>query len=123
MLQKAGSDGVDVVGSADDAHVKLNVDSGEIAELWRRGSVVGSWLLDLAADSLQRDPELRDFSGNVADSGEGRWVVKTATDLGVPAHVMTAALYERFSSRGEAAYANKVLSALRSAFGGHQEEK
>lgn len=88
----------------------LDVDSGEVAELWRRGSVVGSWLLDLAAESLHEDPSLQNFGGEVADSGEGRWFVKTATDLGVPAHVNTAALFERFSSRGEATYANRVLS-------------
>ena len=83
----------------------------------------GSWLLDLAAESLQEDPSLQKFSGEVADSGEGRWFVKTATDLGVPAHVITAALFERFSSRGEATYANRVLSAMRFAFGGHTEGK
>ena len=101
----------------------LDVDSGEVAEVWRHGSVVGSWLLDLAAASLHEDPSLKNFGGEVSDSGEGRWFVKTATDLGIPAHVITAALYERFSSRGEATYANKVLSAMRFAFGGHTEDK
>jgi 6-phosphogluconate dehydrogenase len=101
----------------------LDVDSGEVAEVWRHGSVVGSWLLDLAAGALQEDPSLKNFGGEVADSGEGRWFVKTATDLGIPAHVITAALYERFSSRGDATYANKVLSAMRFAFGGHTEDK
>ncbi len=91
--------------------------------MWRHGSVVGSWLLDLAAVTLHEDPSLKNFGGEVADSGAGRWFVKTATDLGIPAHVITAALYERFSSRGEAMYANKVLSAMRFAFGGHTEDK
>ncbi len=101
----------------------LDVDAGKVAEVWRHGSVVGSWLLDLAAGALREDPSLKNFGGEVADSGEGRWFVKTATDLGIPAHVITAALYERFSSRGEARYASKVLSAMRFAFGGHTEDK
>ena len=101
----------------------LDVATGEIAELWRRGSVVGSWLLDLAAQGLAGDSDLHKFSGEVSDSGEGRWTVKTATDMGIPAHVLTAALFERFSSRGEAGYANRMLSALRFAFGGHLEKK
>jgi 6-phosphogluconate dehydrogenase len=101
----------------------LDVNSAEVAEVWRHGSVVGSWLLDLAADALHEDPSLQNFGGEVADSGEGRWFVKTATDLGIPAHVITAALFERFSSRGEATYANRVLSAMRFAFGGHTEDK
>ena len=122
MLNKAGEAGVDTRPEAGDAKVQLDVRVGDIAELWRRGSVVGSWLLDLAATSLHRDPSLQSFSGDVDDSGEGRWTVKTATDMGIPAHVLTAALYERFSSRGEATYANKVLSALRHAFGGHVEK-
>ena len=118
MLHKAHEEGSgDGVGQ-----VELAVDTGEVAELWRRGSVVGSWLLDLAAASLHKDPNLQDFSGEVTDSGEGRWTVKTAVDLGVPAHVLSAALFNRFSSRGEGTYANKVLSALRYAFGGHVEK-
>ncbi len=118
MLHKAHEEGSgDGVGQ-----VQLAVDTGEVAELWRRGSVVGSWLLDLAAASLHKDPKLQDFGGDVADSGEGRWTVKTAVDLGVPAHVLSAALFNRFSSRGEGTYANKVLSALRYAFGGHVEK-
>ena len=103
----------------ENAPVKLDAPPGDIAELWRRGSVVSSWLLDLAATSLHEDPSLSAFSEAVSDSGEGRWTVKTATDMGIPAHVMTAALYQRFSSRGEAGYANRLLSALRHAFGGH----
>ncbi len=122
MLHKAHEKGADVSTGNNDARVQLDVDTGEIAELWRRGSVVGSWLLDLAAASLHQDPTLKDFSGDVADSGEGRWTVKTAVDLGVPAHVLATALFNRFSSRGEGTYANKVLSALRYAFGGHVEK-
>ncbi len=121
MLHKAKEEGADVPVGSHVGRVQLDVDTGEIAELWRRGSVVGSWLLDLAAASLHRDPALKDFSGEVADSGEGRWTVKTAVDLGVPAHVLATALFNRFSSRGEGTYANKVLSALRYAFGGHVE--
>ena len=113
---------LDKAGQTDTAPM-LDVDSAEVAEVWRHGSVVGSWLLDLAAESLHDDPSLKNFGGEVADSGEGRWFVKTATDLGIPAHVITAALFERFSSRGEATYANRVLSAMRFAFGGHTEDK
>lgn len=101
----------------------LEVDSAQIAELWRRGSVVGSWLLDLAAHSLRGDPGLEAFSGHVSDSGEGRWTVETATRIRVPAYVLSAALFQRFSSRGEGSYGNKLLSALRFAFGGHTETK
>jgi 6-phosphogluconate dehydrogenase len=119
MLEKAREEGSASPGTHG---VELNADTGEIAELWRRGSVVGSWLLDLAASSLHQDPTLGNFSGDVADSGEGRWTVKTAVELGVPAHVLSTALFNRFSSRGEGTYANKVLSALRYAFGGHVEE-
>jgi len=95
---------------------------GEITELWRRGSVVASWLLDLTASALAEDPELARFSGRVSDSGEGRWTVQAAIDQAVPAPVLSAALFQRFSSRGEADYAGKVLSAMRAAFGGHQEK-
>jgi 6-phosphogluconate dehydrogenase len=95
----------------------------EVAEVWRRGSVVSSWLLDLTAKALQEDPEVASFSGHVSDSGEGRWTVLAAIDEAVPAHVLASALYERFSSRGEADYADKLLSALRQQFGGHVEQK
>jgi len=95
----------------------------EITELWRRGSVISSWLLDLTASALLGDPELNDFSGRVSDSGEGRWTVDAAIDEGVPAHVLSAALYDRFASRGAADFANKVLSAMRYEFGGHIEKK
>jgi 6-phosphogluconate dehydrogenase len=94
----------------------------EVAEVWRRGSVIASWLLDLTADALHRSPELADFEGRVSDSGEGRWTVTAAIDESVPAHVITASLFERFSSRGEADFADKLLSAMRSEFGGHAEK-
>jgi 6-phosphogluconate dehydrogenase len=122
MLHKAKEEGADASVRSRVGRMQLDVDTGEIAEVWRRGSVVGSWLLDLAAASLHQDPALKAFSGEVADSGEGRWTVKTAVDLGVPAHVLASALFNRFSSRGEGTYANKVLSALRHAFGGHIEK-
>jgi 6-phosphogluconate dehydrogenase len=96
-------------------------DPAQVAELWRRGSVVGSWLLDLTAQSLHSDPALKEYSGHVSDSGEGRWTVETATKLGVPAYVLSAALFGRFSSQGEGTFGNKVLSAMRMAFGGHKE--
>jgi len=95
----------------------------EIAEVWRRGSVIASWLLDLTATALVRDPALSTFAGRVSDSGEGRWTIKAAVDEGVPVHVLSAALYERFDSRGEADFANKLLSAMRHAFGGHLEKQ
>jgi 6-phosphogluconate dehydrogenase len=94
---------------------------GEIAEVWRRGSVVRSWLLDLAARALQSDPSLAGFDGRVADSGEGRWTIHAGVEAGVPLPVLSAALFARFSSRGESAFADKLLSALRSEFGGHVE--
>jgi 6-phosphogluconate dehydrogenase len=98
-------------------------DLPEVAELWRRGSVVGSWLLDLTAKAMLQDPELKAFGGRVSDSGEGRWTIQAAIDEGVPSHVLSAALYDRFSSRGEATFANQILSAMRSEFGGHAEKK
>jgi 6-phosphogluconate dehydrogenase len=102
---------------------RYDLDVGEIAEVWRRGSVIASWLLDLAADALFHDPDLAEFQGRVSDSGEGRWTLKAAIDEGVPAHVLSAALYDRFASRGEANFANKLLSAMRHEFGGHAEKK
>ena len=99
----------------------LNV--ADIAEVWRRGSVIASWLLDLTAQALGKSPDLADFSGRVSDSGEGRWTIQAAIDEGVPAAVLSAALYARFSSRGTDDYADKLLSAMRFAFGGHHEKK
>ena len=96
-----------------------DIDCAEVAELWRRGSVVGSWLLDLTADVLRRDRELSKFDGGVSDSGEGRWTVHSAVDLGVPAPVITTALYSRFESRRLGRFANKVLNGMRAMFGGH----
>jgi len=101
---------------------QYDLDLPEIAEVWRRGSVVSSWLLDLTADALAKDPGLDSFSGRVSDSGEGRWTVDAAIDEGVPAYVLTAALFERFSSRDLAVFADKVCSAMRYEFGGHHEK-
>jgi len=103
-------------------HYQYDFNLRDIAELWRRGSVVASWLLDLQAIALLKDPTLEQFGGRVSDSGEGRWTIKAAIDEAVPAHVLTAALYERFSSRGESEFADKLLSAMRYEFGGHVEK-
>ena len=103
-------------------HYQYELDIPAITEVWRRGSVVGSWLLDLTASALQQSPELSEFSGRVSDSGEGRWTAVAAIDEGVPAPVLTAALQSRFDSQGSAAFANKVLSAMRKEFGGHHEK-
>jgi 6-phosphogluconate dehydrogenase len=105
------------------SHYHYDFDIAAITEVWRRGSVVSSWLLDLTAAALAADPRLQDFSGRVSDSGEGRWTIAAAIDEGVPAPVLSAALYERFSSRGHADFANQVLSAMRWQFGGHSEKK
>ena len=101
---------------------QYEMDLPEIAEVWRRGSVIGSWLLDLTAAALAADPALAGFHGSVSDSGEGRWTIQAAIDEAVPAPVLSAALYARFTSRGEAAFANRVLSAMRHEFGGHVEK-
>ena len=106
----------------DPEHYRYDLNLADIAEVWRRGSVITSWLLDLSATALMKDPELSNFAGRVSDSGEGRWTVKAAIDEGVPAHVLSAALYERFSSRGNADFADKLLSAMRYQFGGHVEK-
>ena len=103
-------------------HYQYDLNLRDIAEVWRRGSVIASWLLDLTAISLVEDPALTKFSGRVSDSGEGRWTIKAAIDEAVPAPVLTAALYERFTSRGEADFADKLLSAMRFQFGGHLEK-
>jgi 6-phosphogluconate dehydrogenase len=102
---------------------QFDIDVAEVAEVWRRGSVVSSWLVDLLADALARSPKLDDFAGRVSDSGEGRWTVQAAIDTGVPASVISAALYERFESRGDGEFAGKILSAMRSEFGGHAEKR
>jgi 6-phosphogluconate dehydrogenase len=106
----------------DPEYYQYDIDVPEVAEVWRRGSVVASWLLDLTADALARSPQLDDFEGHVSDSGEGRWTVIAAIDEGVPAPVITTALIERFESRGLGQYADKILSAMRSEFGGHAEK-
>jgi 6-phosphogluconate dehydrogenase len=106
----------------DPEHYQFDLNLPDIAEVWRRGSVIASWLLDLTATALLEDPALSKFAGRVSDSGEGRWTIKAAIDEAVPAHVLTAALYERFSSRGEADFADKLLSAMRYEFGGHLEK-
>ena len=107
----------------DPDHYKFDFNLADVAEVWRRGSVVASWLLDLTAIALLEKPDLADFSGRVSDSGEGRWTVMAAIDESVPAPVLSAALYQRFSSRGEADFGDKLLSALRFQFGGHVEKK
>ncbi len=104
-------------------HYQYDLDLPDIAEVWRRGSVIASWLLDLTAIALLKSPELADFSGRVSDSGEGRWTLLAAIDEGVPTEVLTSALYERFASRGQADFANKLMSAMRYEFGGHVEKK
>jgi 6-phosphogluconate dehydrogenase len=106
----------------DPEHYQYDFNLPDVAEVWRRGSVIASWLLDLAASALAEDPKLAKFGGRVSDSGEGRWTIKAGIDEGVPTPVLTTALYERFSSRGEADFSNKILSALRYEFGGHLEK-
>ena len=106
----------------DPEHYQYDMNLRDIAEVWRRGSVIASWLLDLTSAALLQDPNLSKFAGRVSDSGEGRWTIKAAVDEAVPATVLTTALYERFSSRGEADFANKLLSAMRYQFGGHVEK-
>jgi 6-phosphogluconate dehydrogenase len=103
-------------------YYQYDFDLADVAEVWRRGSVIASWLLDLTATALARDPQLDRFSGRVSDSGEGRWTLAAAIDEAVPAHVLAAALFERFSSRGEADFQDRVLSAMRFEFGGHLEK-
>ena len=106
----------------DPEHYQYDFNLRDVAEVWRRGSVIASWLLDLTASALVQDPHLSKFAGRVSDSGEGRWTIKAAIDEAVPTPVLTASLYERFSSRGEADYADKLLSAMRFEFGGHLEK-
>ena len=128
ILRKANAGAGDQEHDAETAplthpeYYRYDLDTTEITEVWRRGSVVASWLLDLTAIALLEDPQLESFGGRVSDSGEGRWTVQAAVETGVPAHVLTASLFERFSSRGEADFADKVLSAMRRQFGGHAEK-
>jgi 6-phosphogluconate dehydrogenase len=127
VLRQAGIGKADHVQDAETAplrepsHYQYDIDVGAVTELWRRGSVVASWLLDLSAESLVEDPELTSFGGHVSDSGEGRWTIQAAIDEGVPVPVLSTALYSRFASRGNDDFANKVLSAMRKQFGGHAE--
>lgn len=127
ILHKAGAGGAEQRADAETAplsspdHYRYQFDVPAITEVWRRGSVVASWLLDLTAEALAADPSLEGFAGRVSDSGEGRWTVQAAVDLGAPANVLAAALFSRFASRGEADFGNKVLSAMRQQFGGHAE--
>ena len=120
--KKTGAIDAETTPLRDPEHYQYDLNLPDIAEVWRRGSVIASWLLDLIATSLIEDPALSKFAGRVSDSGEGRWTIKAAIDEGVPAHVLSSALYERFSSRGEADFADKVLSAMRYQFGGHIEK-
>ncbi len=106
----------------DPEHYQYDIDLGEVTEVWRRGSVIASWLLDLTAAAFVKDAELSEFAGRVSDSGEGRWTIKAAIDEAVPVPVLTSALFERFSSRGEADFQNRILSAMRFQFGGHLEK-
>ncbi len=129
VLAKAGIGRADHVADAETAplshpqYYQYELDLGAITEVWRRGSVITSWLLDLTAEALVEDPHLDQYAGHVSDSGEGRWTLHAAIDEGVPAPVLSASLYSRFESRGRADVANKVLSAMRAGFGGHHERK
>jgi 6-phosphogluconate dehydrogenase len=122
----AGKDGREIDAETaplrEPEYYRYDFEIADVAEVWRRGSVVASWLLDLTADALAKSPRLESFGGRVSDSGEGRWTVNAAVDLGAPAHVLTAALYDRFSSRGESRFADQLLSAMRAEFGGHAEK-
>ena len=120
--KKTGQVDAETTPLRDPEHYQYDLNLPDIAELWRRGSVVASWLLDLTSAALMQDADLSHFAGRVSDSGEGRWTIKAAIDEGVPAHVLSSALYERFSSRGEADFADKLLSAMRYEFGGHIEK-
>jgi 6-phosphogluconate dehydrogenase len=120
--KKSGAVDAETTPLRNPEHYQYDLNLPDITELWRRGSVIASWLLDLQAAALIEDPALSKFGGRVSDSGEGRWTIKAAVDEGVPAHVLSSALYERFSSRGEADFADKLLSAMRYEFGGHIEK-
>jgi 6-phosphogluconate dehydrogenase len=138
-IMAAFAEGLNIIHNADAGKVKREVDAettplrnpelyqfdinvAEVAEVWRRGSVIGSWLLDLTAQALRENPELTDFAGRVSDSGEGRWTLQAAIDEGIPAPVISAALFTRFASRGNEEYADKLMSAMRYEFGGHIEK-
>jgi 6-phosphogluconate dehydrogenase len=120
--KKTGEIDAETTPLRDPEHYQYDFNLADVAEVWRRGSVVSSWLLDLTASALAKSPGLSNFSGHVSDSGEGRWTIKAAIDEAIPAPVLTSALYERFSSRGEADFADKLLSAMRFEFGGHVEK-
>jgi 6-phosphogluconate dehydrogenase len=126
-LMQAYAEGFDIFRNANSeqlpAEIRYDLNLGDIAEVWRRGSVVSSWLLDLTAMALIEDPELKGYSGFVQDSGEGRWTIQAAIEEAVPAEVLSAALYTRFRSRQEHTFAEKILSAMRKKFGGHLEPK
>jgi 6-phosphogluconate dehydrogenase len=126
-LMQAYAEGFDILRARANEdlpeHERFTLDMTDIAETWRRGSVISSWLLDLTASALARDPVLKDFGGHVADSGEGRWTLQAAIEEAVPANVLTAALYARFRSRQDDAWGDKLLSAMRFAFGGHIEDR
>ena len=118
---KAAEHSAEIAPLEDPEYYQFDIDTAKVAELWRRGSVISSWLLDLTAAALQSNPQLDGLAGRVSDSGEGRWTVKAAIDVGVPVPVLASALFERFASRGEDHFANQVLSAMRQQFGGHNE--
>jgi 6-phosphogluconate dehydrogenase len=126
-MMQALAEGFDIFKNANSEalpeDIRYDLNLADIAELWRRGSVVSSWLLDLSAIALLDDPKLESYTGYVQDSGEGRWTVQTAIEEAVPAHVLTAALYTRFRSRQDHTFAEKMLSAMRKQFGGHMEDK
>jgi 6-phosphogluconate dehydrogenase len=121
--KKTGEIDAETTPLRDPEHYQFDFSLADVAEVWRRGSVISSWLLDLTASALTKDPALSGFAGRVSDSGEGRWTIKAAIDEAVPAPVLTSALYERFSSRGDADFGDKLLSAMRFEFGGHIEKK
>jgi 6-phosphogluconate dehydrogenase len=121
--KKQGETDAETTPLRDPEHYQFNFNLSDVTEVWRRGSVIASWLLDLTANALAADPKLSQFEGHVSDSGEGRWTIKAAIDEGVPVPVLTTALYARFASRGEADYQDKLLSAMRFGFGGHLEKK
>lgn len=121
-MMAAFAEGLAIFEAADEMTPAYNLDIPEITEVWRRGSVVASWLLDLTAQALNESNELTEYSTEVSDSGEGRWTVQAAIEAGIPAHVLSASLYSRFASRNNDEFGNRVLSAMRYKFGGHNEK-